>query len=45
MEKEMTYLEACEIHKELETKLNDVNCDFSNYERKFNLFMNKWSIV
>ena len=27
----MTYFEACETHKELETKLNDVYCDFSNY--------------
>ena len=27
----MTYLEACETHKELETKLNDVYCDFANY--------------
>lgn len=31
MAKEMTYFEACETHKELETKLNDVYCDFSNY--------------
>lgn len=31
MAKQMTYLEACETHKELETKLNDVYCDFSNY--------------
>lgn len=31
MAKQMTYYEACETHKELETKLNDVYCDFSNY--------------
>jgi hypothetical protein len=31
MAKQMTYFEACETHKELETKLNDVYCDFSNY--------------